>query len=1373
MRGRATRVAVVQLDCHPAAVLPGLSEPLEDPLFGGQGETLPTPDAVADLLVEPIRALRTRVREAYCAQLLQKVTAILEACRGWGVQLVLFPEYSIPWQILDGVAATSGEMVVVAGTHAVTRAAHTDGVYQRLGGVPPPALEAVAPVLHHGKLLALTSKMHAARPERGALRESERWSTIELPPDLGLPSPLGVVICLDFLVAPGAEPDKVTRDKLQQARLLAVPSWTPTHTLREFEAAAWVSAARGRTPVLYANVTAHGGSTIYVDQEHGHEAGRFPQQIGRLDAGDEGVVVVDVDLSDQRRGTLTQFLDRQIVTPIAQASLVYRSHPAGAAYAAWLEAQAPALANGDNGLDDVLAAIKANAAILRSAGALPGAAARGLRLRSLLNYPEGLNRIEDVACRVREVVLPADVVTHGFVRAAMALGAGQAIDDLLLRGELRGQQRELVAIRDRLQAGGKAASQRTEAEWTEAGRDALAAITAAVRGEVPVAPAPVVRLETRPLPAEIQPVALADRTVTIDGQAHELVFRARASEVVAALYRPLHRDAEGARELGRVRSGSSDVLAVDRLVALLRAEGATHLAVVGLGPDEVKRAALSHPNVQGSWAELSQQVPAGKPYEISPLVPLAVVARVSGACRLYRIALGDARQELGIRVWQPREEAGLDATVVELGLGKSSWIEVSAEEIATRIERLRPVLGGARDVIIGLRDRRLREVGGHYVDPDIAVDDRSGPARDVLDGWLDPEAPPHNTADKPIALVLGEFGAGKSTLLADWCLHRWRDRSDGPRPILIDLAGAGEQADALALVLGGCGLADTPAHRAAMALLISAGHAVPCFDGFDEMATRLQASALGGRLAALTSVVADGGHAVVSSRSNYFPNASAEQELERALASSLAQSAPHTRMEVQAFDDAKVRRLVTDVVGPERASDVLGRIQTTYDLRDLAKRPLLLGMVLQTLEQLPPGKRVTQAVLYEQYLARWLANTHVGEREAFTDLQKRAFAETLAEALWRTGATSLGWEALQDTVRARLFRELPEDVPPGAALLEIAGGAFFVREGDDRYRFAHKSFLEYFFARALVRGLAAGSTRGLDTRPLSPEVIAFVSEVLLLEASEAPERHLAVVVVQSWLTTGRGNEGELGTTASTAANAVRLLHGLAREAKTAGWIPDGADLRAVNLDGEDLSGAELRQARLEGAQLRAARLVSAVLDGAQLAHAVLDEAVLDGATLAGARAPSASFVRASAREADLRGADVRGANLAQSQWVDCRWAGARWAEARTESAIFVGAEAPVSAATELLARVCAGHGGWVRSVAWRGDGTRLASGAADGTVRVWDPHKPVTPLALYTGHTFGVCAVCTLHLDGQSIVASASVLGHRGRLPQRTKLRQG
>ena len=47
-----------------------------------------------------------------------------------------------------------------------------------------------------------------------------------------------------------------------------------------------------------------------------------------------------------------------------------------------------------------------------------------------------------------------------------------------------------------------------------------------------------------------------------------------------------------------------------------------------------------------------------------------------------------------------------------------------------------------------------------------------------------------------------------------------------------------------------------------------------------------------------------------------------------------------------------------------------------------------------------------------------------------------------------------------------------------------------------------------------------------------------------------------------------------------------------------------------------------------------------------------------------------------------------------------------------------------------LVRTLEGHQGWVRSVAWSGDGQWLASGAEDGTVRLWDMENG-TELAVY------------------------------------------
>jgi hypothetical protein len=745
---------------------------------------------------------------------------------------------------------------------------------------------------------------------------------------------------------------------------------------------------------------------------------------------------------------------------------------------------------------------------LRAAGQLPGATARGLRVRRLFGDLELLNEVHEVARLLREVVLPTEVVPPPALLAALASGAETHLNDVLFRPDTRGHARELVVARDALHKGAALVRKLSDAEWTAEARATLAALAASVRGAAPAVAEPAVRVEPRPLPRALPLLSLPDQTVTIDGAARRLVFRATAREALAGLYREVPGEASLGQRITDVLSDNRDARIVDTAALAWRAK-ARAAVVLALGPTQERLAELASDDMQRQYV-LARGMGRLALHGITPWSRLALLERTHDGCRATSLrAPKDVQSH-----WDDRMKDAVGQALHDLGLGPVEWIEEPPATIAGRVVGLRRRIEAARDTIVELRERRLREVGGHYVDPDVEVGDRRVPAREALDGWLADGGP-------PLALVLGEFGAGKSTLLADWCLHRWQTDAGGPLPVLVDLAGAGEHADALTLVLGACGLDDSDASRATVEVLVREGHLVPCFDGFDEMATRLQAEALAGRLASLTRIVADGGRAVVSSRSNYFPREQDLQAAEQALAEVLARSAAHQRVEVRPFDEDHIRRLVTSVAGAAAAPELLRRIQTTYDLRDLARRPLLLGMVLQTLERLPAGKRVTQAVLYEQYLARWLANTHVGDQEVFTDAQKRAFAEALAEALWRTGASSLTWQALHGTVRELLFRELPDDVPGGSGFLEIAGGAFFVRDGDDHYRFAHKSFLEYFLARSLVSSLAAGTTRGLDTRPLSAEVIAFALEVLSLEAADAPWRHPAIATVQRWLEVGR------------------------------------------------------------------------------------------------------------------------------------------------------------------------------------------------------------------------------------------------------------
>ena len=308
MDSRRTRVAVVQIVYHPA-ILVDRRSPLEDPLF-----TLGVPDALSasgkelpEVFAPRLEALRRRIRETYDAQLLERVRAILTTCRSWKVEIVVFPEYSIPWEILGGVAEAAGEMVVVAGTHTVEPATKKSGIYERLA-LPPEAMPAlgqsVAPVLNRGRLIGLSAKLNPSQHEP-QMKAGGIWKGIEMPG--GIPGPMGILVCLDFLYRESASYRTLVGETLEGCRFLVIPSLTPAYTLPEFAGKAWEEARRYGRPVLYCDGAEGGGTAIYVDEGRAADLRSFPEHAGLLEAGDEGVVVADVNLGYERPGRSTRY----------------------------------------------------------------------------------------------------------------------------------------------------------------------------------------------------------------------------------------------------------------------------------------------------------------------------------------------------------------------------------------------------------------------------------------------------------------------------------------------------------------------------------------------------------------------------------------------------------------------------------------------------------------------------------------------------------------------------------------------------------------------------------------------------------------------------------------------------------------------------------------------------------------------------------------------------------------------------------------------------------------------------------------------------------------------------------------------------------
>jgi hypothetical protein len=702
------------------------------------------------------------------------------------------------------------------------------------------------------------------------------------------------------------------------------------------------------------------------------------------------------------------------------------------------------------------------------------------------------------------------------------------------------------------------------------------------------------------------------------------------------------------------------------------------------------------------------------------------------------------------------------------------------EQLLRSLVDLRPNLETAIRAFQGTALERL------YVEQDVVFESDIKPEQEVpRKGLTDSVLRWLKEPSSTFLALLGDFGCGKTSFskrLASELAVKARTEEGTRAPVLIDLREGGSTTVTLESLLTQHfqRLSSQPFNPQALLQLNREGYLVLIFDGFDETIAYTEPSRYVENLRQILRAAEGKAKVLMTCRTHYFKDRpEVLSRLGEAPAVITTQGATQLYEEIQVRPGTEVGYLLEfreeqiaaylkkALLPPADWKAFREQIRQTYNLDNLAERPFLLEIIVKTLPRLLQKRGdVTLADLYESYCESWFSHNDL--RLTLTRERKVALVEYLARLVWDSPENRVHYHLLFEKA-TEFFKDKPLTIYDKERVdYEVRTALFLHRDAEGYYSFIHRSFLEFFIARTIRAGLAAGDSRCLALRRITREVAFFLE--FWPEAKRIPK--LAREVLESPSQPGvsenallllyfhaRASFGPLVGPGTESEPDFLKVRDVFSQLRPGILRLEGADLEGVSLPGIDLSAARLEKVRLSRSDLRQASLDRARLAGASLQfsnlrkgsaeeadfreadlnHLDAREAVLRKVVLQKADLSFARLTRADLREADLKGAEVVGTAFLRALGVpvdpepalDLRWqaghSGPVESVAWNRDGRFVatgshdGTVKIWDAASGRVINTLAGHDNLVFSVAWSPDGTRLASGSDDRTVKVWDP----------------------------------------------------
>lgn len=294
-------------------------------------------------------------------------------------------------------------------------------------------------------------------------------------------------------------------------------------------------------------------------------------------------------------------------------------------------------------------------------------------------------------------------------------------------------------------------------------------------------------------------------------------------------------------------------------------------------------------------------------------------------------------------------------------------------------------------------------------------------------------------------------------------------------------------------------------------------------DGFDEISGDSKIATILHNYGKLKNFFRLRCKTVLTCRTHYF---SEEDQLEEVLTGKnegtdfaallLADEYVFNMVEIQEFTEDEIQELI-HVMMPERDPEQVWKtIRGLYDLGDLAKRAILLKMILQTLPELEKKKTLlNSATLYMLYTKK-LLRREIERRNIGIELsEKENFISYIAFLMFKNDTLIIDTKKFNEEIKNYFQESIYDQDQLNSYNYDCKVAAFFSRDKQDKYRFIHKSFYEYYFAKYCINRMSEGDTEAWSYKWFPREIACFISGLL----SDCKYRLLISEIINVALTT--------------------------------------------------------------------------------------------------------------------------------------------------------------------------------------------------------------------------------------------------------------